>query len=56
MDSIKSDFFVYDQKKHCAKGTRYGKKLQLGDKVHVKLLKTNLAKRMIDFLLVESDN
>ncbi|MEO6165908.1 MAG: ribonuclease R [Chitinophagales bacterium] len=55
MDSIKSDFFVYDQKKHCAKGMRIGKKLQLGDKVQVKLLKTNLAKRMIDFLLVETE-
>lgn len=53
MDSIRSDFFVYDQKKHCAKGMRTGKKLQLGDKVKVRLLKTNLAKRMIDFTLVE---
>jgi ribonuclease R len=54
MDSIRSDFFVYDQKKHCTKGMRTGKKFQLGDKVQVKLLKTNLAKRMIDFLLVEA--
>lgn len=54
MDSIKSDFFVFDEKKHCAKGMRTGKKLQLGDKVRVKLLRTNLQKRMIDFLLVET--
>lgn len=53
LDTIKNDFFVFDQKKHCIKGTRTGKKYQLGDKVKVRLLKTNLAKRTIDFVLVE---
>jgi ribonuclease R len=56
LDSIRSDFFVYDQKKHCVRGTRTGKKYQLGDKVKVKLLKTNLAKRMIDFVLAEDQD
>lgn len=55
LDSLRSDFFVYDQKKHCAKGMRTGRKLQLGDKVKVKLLKTNVTKRTIDFLLVETE-
>lgn len=55
LDSLRTDFFVYDQKKHCAKGMRTGRKLQLGDKVKVKLLKTNVTKRTIDFLLVEAD-
>ncbi len=56
MDSIRSDFFVYDQKKHCAKGMRTGKKFQLGDKVRVRLLKTNLVKRTIDFLLIDTND
>jgi ribonuclease R len=53
LDSIKSDFFVFDQKKHAVKGMRTGKKFMLGDKVEVKLIKTNLAKRTIDFILIE---
>nr|MBA2407435.1 ribonuclease R [Chitinophagales bacterium] len=53
LDSIKGDFFVFDQKKHAVKGMRTGKKFMLGDKVQVKLIKTNLAKRTIDFILIE---
>ncbi|MBA3649176.1 MAG: ribonuclease R [Chitinophagales bacterium] len=53
LESIHSDFFVYDQKKHCIKGMRTGKKFQLGDKVNVRLIGTNLSKRTIDFAFAD---
>ncbi|MBX7107916.1 MAG: ribonuclease R [Chitinophagales bacterium] len=56
LDALRTDFFVYDKKKHCVKGMRTGRKLQLGDKVKVKLLKTNVAKRTIDFVLIETQD
>ena len=52
LDSIESDFFVYDEMKHAVKGLRTGKKYQLGDKVKVKLIKTDTSKRTIDFVIV----
>ncbi len=51
LDSIPDDFYVYEEKKHALKGMRTGKKYQLGDKVRVKLIGTNLEKRTIDFVL-----
>jgi ribonuclease R len=53
IDSIRDDFYVYDDKKHLVKGMRTGRKFQLGDSLKVRLTAVNMAKRTIDFILEE---
>lgn len=52
MDSIKDDFYVFDEKQHAIRGREYGEVIRLGDKVRVKVYKTNIEKRQMDLLLV----
>jgi ribonuclease R len=47
------DFYEYDEENYCINGKRTGKKFQLGDQVRIKIARANLAKRQLDFLLVE---
>lgn len=53
LDSIKSDYFVFEEKKYSVRGTNTDRRYRLGDKVKVKLIDTNLDRRTIDFELVE---
>ena len=53
--SIPNDFYVYDDKNYRLVGVRYKKVYQLGDKVKVRLVKTNLLKKQIDLVLVEEE-
>jgi ribonuclease R len=50
---ISDDFYVLDEKNYCIVGQRKKKKYQLGDEVKVKVKKVDLAKRQIDFILVQ---
>ena len=47
------DFYEYDEDNFCLLGKRTGKVYQLGDKVKINVLRANLAKKQIDFSLVE---
>ncbi len=49
---IKEDFFIYDEKKYCLIGKATRKKFTLGDKVRIKVSKTNLEQKLIDYTLV----
>jgi ribonuclease R len=49
---MKDDFYYYDEKNYCLKGKRKGLKYQLGQAVTVKVKKTDLVKKYIDFELV----
>jgi ribonuclease R len=51
--SLKSDYFVFDGKKHAVTGRTTGARYRLGDEVKVKLVDTNVEKRTIDFEMVE---
>lgn len=55
MDSIKDDVYVFDEKHHAIRGREFGNVIRLGDKVRVKVYKTNMEKRQIDLLLAETD-
>lgn len=55
LDSIKSDYFVFEEKKYAVRGTNTERRYRLGDKVKVKLIDTNLDRRTIDFELVEGE-
>ena len=48
------DFFEYDEDNYWLIGRRTGKVYQLGDKVKVEVLRANLAKKQLDFGLIES--
>lgn len=49
---IKEDFFIYDEKNFCLVGKATRKRFTLGDKVRIKVSKTNLEQKLIDYTLV----
>ncbi|WP_069657901.1 ribonuclease R [Arcticibacter eurypsychrophilus] len=50
---ISDDFYVLDEKNYCIIGQRKKKKYQLGDEVRILVKKVELAKRQIDFKLLQ---
>lgn len=46
------DFYYFDEQNYCLKGKRSGRRYQLGQTVTVKVKKTDLIKKQIDFELV----
>ena len=49
---LEDDFYVFDQNNYCITGKRTGRRIRLGDKVNVKLIRVNEEKRAIDFILI----
>jgi ribonuclease R len=49
MSDLKSDYFVFDEKRHALVGRKSGKQFQLGDEIRVYVKSTNTEKRQIDF-------
>jgi ribonuclease R len=47
------DFYEYDEENYCINGKKTGKRFQLGDQIRIEIARANLAKRQLDFLLVE---
>ena len=52
INSIKSDYFSFDKKTHSIIGNSTNIKYQLGQKVDVKIMKADLEKKQLDFILV----
>lgn len=50
---LENDFYVYDEKKYALIGKYSKKKFRLGDKLMVKLVRVDLDKLELDFLIVE---
>ncbi|MCX6168743.1 MAG: ribonuclease R [Ignavibacteriales bacterium] len=50
---MQDDFYVYDEKNYAITGKRTGRRIRLGDKVNVKLIRVDEEKREIDFILLE---
>jgi len=53
---IKEDYFEFDEKNYCVIGKSTHQKFTLGDKVKIKVEKTNLEQKIIDFSLVWDDS
>jgi ribonuclease R len=49
---MQDDHYYFDEKNYCLKGKSTGKKFQLGQEVMVKVKKTDLVKKYIDFAIV----
>lgn len=52
IDSIEDDYYVYYEKENALLGRSTGKRYRLGDKVRIKVIKTDVQQRRIDFELV----
>ncbi len=50
---IEDDFYIYDEDNYCLIGEYTGKKYQIGDIVLVKVARTDLIKRQLDFQLIK---
>ena len=52
---LDDDFYVFDSKNHCIIGERHKKKYQIGGAVRIQLVRANIQKRQLDFLLADED-
>lgn len=46
---IGDDYYYFDSKEYCVKGSRKGRQFNIGDKVKVKIVKADLLKKQLDF-------
>lgn len=53
ISNIPDDYYVYDDKLHCLIGERLKKVYRLGDEIKIKVIKTDLESRTIDFAIEE---
>ncbi len=56
MHDLDDDFYDYDEKNYCITGRRKGTRYRLGDKVKVRVARTNLERKQLDFTIVNPDN
>jgi len=47
------DFYIFDEDEYCIYGKHTGKRFQLGEEVKIEIVKANLAKKQLNFKLVE---
>lgn len=53
LKDLNDDYYILDERNFRLKGRRKGKTYRIGDKVNIKVFKTNKEKKWIDFLMVE---
>lgn len=53
MRDLADDYYDFDEKNHCLVGRRYNHRYRLGDKVDIKVARTDLDKKMLDFVLAD---
>jgi ribonuclease R len=50
---LKDDNYFFDEDNYCLRGRKYGKVLTLGDTVRIEVKRADLAKKQLDFELIE---
>ena len=55
LDSLKDDYYVYEEGKYRVVGRQTRKIYALGDRVRVVVLRASAAERQIDFAMVRDD-
>lgn len=50
---IDDDFYYFDEENYCLVGRHHGRRFQLGDPVRIRIWRTNLLKKQMDFQLAE---
>jgi ribonuclease R len=51
---LDDDYYVYDEKNYCLLGQRKHRRYQLGDKIRIQIVRANIQKRQLDFVLAEN--
>lgn len=51
--SLQDDFYIFDADNYCVKGKKHGKIYRIGEDVNVKVKRADLAKKQLDFEMVE---
>lgn len=51
---LQDDNYYFDEDNYCLRGKKYGKVLTLGDQVRISVKRADLAKKQLDFALVET--
>ena len=51
MRDLDDDYYDFDEKNYCLVGRRHHHKYQLGDPIRIKVVKANLEKKQLDFIL-----
>lgn len=54
ISEIDDDFYIFDENNYLIRGRHSDRVFQLGDEVKVKIWRTNLERRLLDFLLVDN--
>jgi ribonuclease R len=54
MRDLRDDFYEYDEKTYSLIGIRNKHKYCLGDPVKIKVMRANLEKKQLDFILIEN--
>ena len=52
---LDDDYYAFDEKNYCLVGRRHHRRYQLGDELRVKIAKTNLDKKQLDFALAKPE-
>ena len=52
---IDDDFYYFDEENYCLIGRHHGRKFQLGDPVRIRIWRTNLLKKQMDFQLAGNE-
>ncbi len=52
LKDIKDDYYFYDEKNYSITGERTKRKYRLGDKVKVKLIRADVKKTELDFIII----
>ena len=50
---LADDFYDFDEKNYCLVGRRNNVRYRLGDKVKVKVVRANLERKQLDFVLID---
>jgi len=52
---LEDDFYEYDEENYCIRGRHSGKEFVLGDPVTVEVVKADLVKKQLDYIMVEEE-
>ncbi len=56
MRDLADDYYDFDPKQYCLIGRRYNHRYRLGDKVRVQVARADLARKQLDFALIDEKN
>jgi ribonuclease R len=49
---MNDDYYYFDEENYCVTGRMHNKKYTLGDKVHIKVIRSDLERKQIDFVII----